>query len=98
MADARPVRPLPPPPVPASGRAGRPTTPSSMALNSRRCPACGARYPADFRVCPRDATPLEDAPEGEDPLVGQLLDNTYQVTRVLGEGGMGKVYEARHAR
>ncbi len=42
--------------------------------------------------------PLEDAPEGEDPLVGQLLGDSYEVTRLLAEGGMGRVYEARHLR
>jgi serine/threonine-protein kinase len=67
-------------------------------LSSRRCPTCGGRFPADFRVCPRDAVPLEDAPEGDDPLLGQVLAGSYEVTRVLGEGGMGRVYEARHTR
>ncbi|HEX6764856.1 MAG TPA: serine/threonine-protein kinase [Polyangiaceae bacterium] len=42
--------------------------------------------------------PLEDAPEGDDPLVGQVLAGSYEVTRVIGEGGMGRVYEARHTR
>jgi serine/threonine protein kinase len=64
----------------------------------KRCPACSGRYPADFRVCPRDAQPLEDAPEDEDPLVGTVLSDTYEVLRAIGEGGMGRVYEAAHRR
>jgi serine/threonine-protein kinase len=68
---------------------------------TRRCTACETRYPADFVVCPRDASPLVDeaAPGADvDPLIGKLLGETYQIIRVVGEGGMGKVYEARHLR
>src|SRR5690606_23495708 len=31
-----------------------------------------------------------------DPLVGTTLHETYTVVRIIGEGGMGRVYEARH--
>ncbi len=68
---------------------------------TRRCTACETRYPADFLVCPRDASPLVDEaiPHADsDPLIGKLLGETYQIIRVVGEGGMGKVYEARHLR
>ncbi len=66
---------------------------------TRRCTACGERYPADFVICPRDATPLTDEVQGyDDPLLGKLLGDTYQIVRIVGEGGMGRVYEARHLR
>jgi len=35
---------------------------------------------------------------GTDPLIGTQFGDAYQIIRVIGEGGMGKVYEARHVR
>jgi len=35
---------------------------------------------------------------GDDPLIGTTLSGNYVVKRVLGEGGMGRVYEAHHTR
>jgi serine/threonine-protein kinase len=41
-----------------------------------------------------------DSPDGSggasDPLVGQTLAERYRITRKIGEGGMGAVYEATH--
>lgn len=75
-----------------------PVTPSVPL--TRRCTACETRYPADFLVCPRDASPLVDESEAGlvDPLIGKLIGETYQIIRVVGEGGMGRIYEARHLR
>jgi serine/threonine protein kinase len=72
------------------------TKPSSLP---RVCPNCGGRYPADFKVCPHDATPLSEAQDdGQDPMIGATLAESYQIVRLVGEGGMGRVYEARHTR
>jgi serine/threonine-protein kinase len=50
-------------------------------------------------VCPRDATPLTvEGAEGVDSLIGKVLGEAYQIVRLVGEGGMGRVYEARHLR
>lgn len=89
------------PRVPTILHAGSPPVeppPVPIAL-TRRCTSCNERYPPDFLVCPRDASPLVDESGGDaDPLVGKLIGESYQIVRVVGEGGMGRVYEARHLR
>ena len=74
-----------------------PTPPPSLIALPKVCPTCNNRYPKEFRVCPQDATQLDDVLE-TDPLIGAVLTGSYQVIRIVGEGGMGRVYEARHVR
>src|SRR5688500_3100818 len=56
------------------------------------CPECG-QVMDQAGHCPADGTPL--APRGDDHILGTTL-GPYQVARLLGVGGMGRVYKGVH--
>ena len=57
------------------------------ALAQYVCPACGLAHDAPGR-CPTDGEPLALA---SDPMLGATVGR-YRVARLLGAGGMGRVY------
>jgi eukaryotic-like serine/threonine-protein kinase len=57
------------------------------------CLTCGLETEDEIDVCPDDGTPLKN--KSRDPLIGTLFLNKYEITDLLGRGGMSAVYKGR---
>ena len=60
------------------------------------CPRCMSVFRVPYQRCPSDGTELTGL-DG-DPLIGTTFSDRFVIEAAIGEGGMGRVYRARHKR
>src|SRR5262245_61149253 len=60
----------------------------------KRCPVCQRTYDDSAAFCTADAASL-GAPVSED-FAGRVVGGRYRIERMIGQGGMGSVFEATH--
>lgn len=69
-----------------------------------KCPQCGYSNEAGMRFCvecgqsltEQTGIPSTDRKSGGTLIPGTILKSTYEIIRLIGEGGAGAVYEGRH--
>ncbi|HJL15688.1 MAG TPA: serine/threonine-protein kinase [Sandaracinaceae bacterium LLY-WYZ-13_1] len=65
----------------------------AVATDVRICTQCRSSFrDPSLRACPRDGGQL--VAWADDPLIGQVLGDRYQIVEPIGQGGMGAVYLA----
>lgn len=60
---------------------------------SKFCIKCGDKYASGMNKCPKDGG---DLMELRQDMIGTTFAKKYQITSILGEGGMSVVYKAKH--
>ncbi|WP_437581127.1 serine/threonine-protein kinase [Sorangium sp. So ce887] len=93
---AETVRPPPPPAGNAAEDDLAPVTVRPHAVSMG--PAAAAHYATADTVRPPPPSPSGEPSVEADPLVGTTVAGAYRIIRLLGEGGMGRVYETHHTR
>ncbi len=65
-----------------------------MDTERKVCPTCKREFFTDVDSCPDDGSSL--ALKSNDPLVGTVFAEKYEILSVIGTGGMSVIYKARH--
>ncbi len=65
-----------------------------IKFEQKYCPKCYGQFDGAAAVCPDDGTELR-GPQN-DPLIGKVFAERYEIESILGLGGMSIVYKAKH--
>jgi len=64
------------------------------SIARKACVACGQEFNGNVTLCPDDGTLL--TPLAQQPIIGAVIGDRYEIMEVIGDGGMGMVFKAKH--